>query len=329
MACILNIGEGMRVETFRAVELLLTRYFWIINVIMITCAAYFLAGGAGELIVMEISERLPNGADAPQPRVLRRPLRRETHKVATGTAILERNIFDSAEGPIDPDHQEPDETETTLPSGPVELTVCEADALKLLSTVVSDAEPRWSFASLKDGTETRLLRIGDSIGERVVADITWRYLLLEGVSSYCYLDLFSENNLSKGRGKKSRRNRGRSLKNRLKNRIQKLGKNERIVKRGLLKEVMADPSKFTKGLRFRPKKERGKVVGYSISRMSKNSPLGLLGLRKSDVVTAVNGKPMTNMNTMLGFYSKLGATREVRLSIKRRGKPITLKVRVR
>ena len=318
----------MRVEVFRTLELLLTKYFWIINLMLITCAAYFLAGGAGELIVMEISERLPNSAGDPPPRVLQSPLRRETYKAATGTAILERNIFDSAEGPIDPDHQEPDESES-LPSGPVELTVCEADALKLLSTVVSDADSRWSFASLQEGTETRLCRIGDSIGERVVADITWRYLLLEEVSSYCYLDLFSENNLSKGREKKSRRNRGGSLKDRLKNGIQNLGGNERLIKRGLVKEVMADPSKFTKGLRFRPKKERGKVVGYSISKMSKNSPLTLLGLKKSDVVTAVNGKPMTNMNTMLGFYSKLGSTREVRLSIKRRGKPMTLKVRVR
>ena len=326
----MNIRPGMRTEVSRILELLLTKYAWILNLIVITCAAYFLAGGTGELIAMEVSARLPSGADNPLPRPPRRPVKREKYIPKTGTAILERNIFDSSQGPIDPDQPDPEEVEEELPTGPVDLTVCDEDNLKLLSTVVSDADPQWSFASLQEGTDTRMRRIGDTVGELTVADITWRYLLFEEEHSFCYLDLFSENNLSKGHGKKSRRRRGRAgFRDRLKKGVRRVGNNERVVDRGLVREVMANPSKFTKGLRFRPKKERGKVVGYSIRRMARNSPLSLLGLKRSDVITAVNGKPMTNMNTMLGLYSKLGSTNEVRVSVKRRGKPMTLKVRVK
>ena len=178
-------------------SLLLTRYSWIINLVTLAVVAYFLADGTSEVIAAKILDELPSRPVVPENRLPhRRPPRHGPFTPKSGEDILSRNIFDSIVGPIDPNGEtEAPEEETA--DAPHELTPCDEADVKLLATVVSDSNARWSFASLLEGQQSDLHRVGDKIGDRVIAGITWRYLFLEKDDELCFLDLFSETNLAK------------------------------------------------------------------------------------------------------------------------------------
>lgn len=310
------------------VEILFTKHMWIFNLITLSTVAYFLAIGVGELAAEQLRESLPVEKYSPPRPQMPRPLREQwPSKPLSGRAILARNIFDSTVGPIDPDapadipvEEFDDETAELLP--------CDDQNLKLLATVVSDSNAQWSFASLAQGRETHLHRIGAHIGDRTVADITWQYVFFEEEDGYCYLDLFSDTNLDKLKAKRGRGIPRSGVSSRLKKGVKVIGKNKRLVKRRLVKEVMADPKRFTQNVRFRPRKQNGKLIGYQVRRMHRDSPLSLLGLKKRDVIKKINGIPLTNMDNVFKAYHGLGSAENIRLAINRRGKPMELEVRI-
>ncbi len=312
---------------FKLLEILLTKHLWIFNTVTLTAVAYFLANGAGELITARILESLPEVEVSPPPRYGRRPEARRAARPPSGRAILDRNIFDSTLGPIDRDASN-GVPEEAIDGDPKALVPCDDQDLKLLATVVSDTDDQWSFASLAEGEETHLHRAGEQIGDRTVAEITWQYVLFEEGGGYCYLDMFSEANLDKlkaKRGKKKRRSRNNS---RLKKGIKVIGKNKRLVKRRIVKEVMSNPAQFAKNVRFRPRKRNGRVVGYQVRRMKRDGPLALIGFKRRDVIKEINGIPLTNMDKVFKAYQGLGSADEIRFAINRRGRPMELEVRV-
>lgn len=319
----------MNRSAFYFVGAQLLKQTWIFNLLTLAAVAYFLANGVGELVAAKLLASLPVVKSPPPRRPnLRRTRGQRAAEVPTGRAILARNIFDSTVGPIDPDG--PDETAEAEEDDDfrTELIPCDDRELKLLATVVSDTNEQWSFASLAEGKETHLHRTGEQIGDRTIAEITWKYVFFEEEDGYCYLDMFSDTNLDKLKSKRGRKKKRSRIKSRLKKGIKVIGKNKRLVKRGLVKEVMANPTRFTQNVRFRPRKRKGKVVGYQVRRMRRNSPLALLGLKKRDVIKKINGVPLTNMDKVFKAYQDLGSANEIRFAIKRRGKPMNLEVRI-
>jgi general secretion pathway protein C len=311
------------------IELLFTKHFWIVNLITLALVAYFLASGTSELIAASLMGSLPSPYESPVQGLKKlRPPRRKKIERKSGRAILERNIFDSTVGPIDPDGR-PDEPAKEDPDEPDELSPCDESNLKLLATVVSDSDDRWSFASLSEGQETRLHRVGDKVGDQTVAGITWRYLFLEEESDLCFLDLFGESNLAKHGTKTSPQGRKRSRTNgRLQKGVKILGNNERVVDRQIVNEVMANPTKFSKNVRFRPERKNGRIIGYKLRRMRRGGPLSLLGLKRRDVIKEINGVALTSMDKVIKAYQGLSSADEIRFSVNRKGRPLELKVRV-
>jgi hypothetical protein len=313
----------------RLLGLLLTKLSWIVNLITLTIVAYFLAEGTSAVISMKILDALPARAEIPESRMVRRrPAHRRPFTPKSGEDILARNIFDSIVGPIDPNGEPttPAEEETT--DEDTELAPCDEQDVKLLATVVSDTNPRWSFASLLDGQQSELCRMGDKVGDRVIAGITWRYLFLERDDELCFLDLFSETNLAKREQRPGRRGKQNRVKDQFKSGVKVLGKNERLVERRLMDRVMANPAKFAKTVRFRPQRKNGKIVGYKLRRMRRSSPLSLLGLKRRDVIKGINGIELTSMDKVFEAYQGLKSAKNVRFSITRRGKPVELKIRI-
>jgi len=176
--------------------------FWIINLATLAAMAYLLATGTSELVATEILASLPEHPHKPKDRLKYQPHihSRLPSKIEkkSGLPILERNIFDSVTGPIDPDGKperiaENEETETETTEIP--LVPCDNAKFKLLATVVSDRKPQRSFASISEGKEKILCRIGDQAGHRVVSWISWRYLFLKGAEDLCFIDIFGKTNI--------------------------------------------------------------------------------------------------------------------------------------
>lgn len=305
----------------------LSSHFWLFEVITVAAVAYFLANAAGQLLVDRLVSHFPMPQQDTLHRLHRRTPDRPRRKAApiTGEPILQRNIFDSKVGPIDrhgTDEKEPE------PEPPKETTLapCLQMGLRLLATVVSEEREDWSFATIAEGNKKSWHRVGDTIGEREIAWISWRYLLLEGPRDYCYIDIFGDENFiqKKPRG---RRARARWLAD-LKKQVQVLGANERVAGRHAVNQILANPVKLVKRLGARPRKIGGRVVGFQLRRMPPRSPMTLLGLQRQDILRQINGIAITSQTDIQKAFQKVRSARELRFSITRKGRPVDLSVRI-
>ncbi len=320
----------------------LKKNFWIVYVFFLVTTAYFTANGTANLAAAEIEDALAqnlpedSGADSLARRRAARLSRKPRFEAPDGDPILERNLFDSETGPIDPDFQEKiaEQFEEVLEDnedrGPLPLVPCGASKVKLLATVADPENQAWSFASIEEGREAALCRVGDVVDDRTVVAISWRYLFLEGSSNICYLDMFSDQSVkTKRKPRRSAKARRPSKNDKFKDGIQVVSATERIVDRSLIHEVVRNPAQIIRSVRVRPHRKNGKVVGYKIRRIKKNSPLAMLGAKRGDVIHSVNGKSLSSVNQALQVYQSMGREDDFTFSITRRGKPVKMKVQIR
>lgn len=293
--------------------------------------AWFVASGTSVLLAAELEDQLSVERASPPRRARRHPPRRKVAKITDGEPILRRNIFDSRTGPILPAADE-DPFELDIPRDDLPIVPCAdlSDVSAVLEATVADPDrPGWSFASVRDGKESRLLRHGDELGDRRVADITWRYLLLEGDMDSCYLDLFSGKDAKK-RVKKRRKGKAKRLTRvQMRQAIKKAGPHKRIVERGAFEQALANPTRFMRGIRVRPHKRGGEIDGFRLRRVRRKSVFETLGARRGDIVHAVNGKPLTSVESALAAYQELRTANGFEFQITRKGKPITMEIDIR
>ncbi len=305
----------------------LPNHIWVFEIVAIAMVAYFLANATGEIFVSKLISKFPlseRGTLNRLHRHVRRPSSRKPN-VVSGEPILRRNIFDSRVGPIDRHADEKVEVEPELPKETT-LAPCLQTGLRLLATVVSDENEALSFATISEGNKKRWYQVGDTIGEREIAGISWRYLLLEGPNDYCYIDIFGDENFIQKKPK-GRRARARWLAD-LKKEVKVVGKNQRVADRHVVNQIMSNPTAFIRNLGARPRRVGGRVVGYQLRRVHKRSPMTLLGLQRKDVVRQINGIDIKSKNDLQKAYQQLRSSSEVRFAITRRGKPVNLSVSI-
>jgi len=73
-------------------------------------------------------------------------------------------------------------------------------------------------------------------------------------------------------------------------------------------------------------RENGEVVGYKIKPGRDAEKFKALGLETDDIVTAINGMPLTNPAKIMEVYKSMGNATSASLEIKRGGGVITVDV---
>lgn len=96
------------------------------------------------------------------------------------------------------------------------------------------------------------------------------------------------------------------------------GNGEYEVSDAALAQLYEDPSGAVEKLRARERRERGRVVGVTLGRVSRSSTLGRLGLRNGDVVNSVNGQSIRSEADLARAWASLSSARSVELSYSRR-----------
>ena len=305
-------------------EKILTRYFWILNLVALAAVAFFCASGVGTIASSSLTAMMP-GSSAEAPSTALRPrtsLRSFTRP--DGNAILERNIFDSIVGPLTPGGDEFDDS-SAIGTGDMPLVPCPAGQLKLLSTVASSNDAAWSFATISSGGAPDLYRVGSELDGRTVTAISWRYVLLRGSSDECYLDLFGEEGALVRKPKAAMSEDDQSIASG----IQVNGENERTVARSIVDEALANPTKFARSVRVRPYTKDGETKGFRLRRIEKGSPLEMLGAQRGDIIHSVNGVELTSVDKALAAYQSLRSDNKLVFSVTRRGKPTDLVINIK
>jgi hypothetical protein len=157
--------------------------------------AFFLASGTGRLLAGSALTELPAPGIAAEAGSFDARADREREgdtgsAELAGAAILARNIFDSAVGPLGRGRGEPGDCRLPTGGGAASLAPCDARGVAVLATVSAEREGGRSFALLEHDGDRVYRGEGQELDGRTVETIGWRYVVLsESDGRRCYLDI--------------------------------------------------------------------------------------------------------------------------------------------
>lgn len=81
-------------------------------------------------------------------------------------------------------------------------------------------------------------------------------------------------------------------------------------------QILANPSSASRYIRLQPAKQNGSLVGYRIYPGADRSLFKKAGLKSGELVTAINGKPLTNPAKSLQLLGELAHAPSARITLK-------------
>ncbi|MDQ7048550.1 MAG: type II secretion system protein GspC [Enterobacterales bacterium] len=92
------------------------------------------------------------------------------------------------------------------------------------------------------------------------------------------------------------------------------------------KQLKENPVSLVGIVNYRPKLENGEMIGIEISPGKDKRLFTQLGLRRKDVITAINGVALDNIQNAMNLLSDIGNMRELQVDIKRENESVNLLV---
>lgn len=326
----------------------LRKHLWVVNLLSLALAAFFLATGTGALVsLLFVTEPADEG---PVPAPVKRAAPGKQAKAGPavkreGTEICRNNVFNYKNRPCLDEFLEEEEPE----SGDLEedgLAVppyCDGDGTLVATMSSTDAD--WSFAMIKAGGVTSPYRVGDAVaGLGKIQRVGWRLVLVKGESGGdCLLDLYPpppgaqrEKVASAappaGRGPAAPAGRGQlpaDLQKQIDEGIEVVSATERNVDRGLVESLIENSSSLMSQARVLPYERDGEVQGFKLYGIRRDSLLGKLGLRNGDIVNNIGGVEMTSPDQALMAYTKLRGANNLTVTFTRRGQRQTMDFNIR
>jgi general secretion pathway protein C len=253
---------------------------------------------------------------------------------ALGRAILRRNIFDSATGPLR--WRAPLAPRSGVDAGSIEkrgqranVMPCDA-SMKLVGHVLNDARPESTLALVRISDEAQVLGVGDKLLESTLVALTPTHAFFsEPSGTTCSLYLFAKSPGRKptasGVATKSTQRSSSKKRQALSEEdyagLTKVAEGEYRVKSALINKVLGQRANLTRGLRFVPHPRRGHTRGLRIYGIRKGSLLHRLGLHNGDVLRTLNGFPLATANGVLEAYGQLKSRDRLDIAYFHRGRP--------
>jgi len=100
--------------------------------------------------------------------------------------------------------------------------------------------------------------------------------------------------------------------------------NNCTVDRSLVEKLLQNTTMLATSARFVPSIKDGKPNGFKLYAIRPNSIFGKIGLQNGDTIKGINGNDMTTPDAALALYSKLRSASHLSVSIERRGEAQTM-----
>ena len=234
--------------------------------------------------------------------------------------IMDRSLFDSSKV---------GSTGTAITNEGEEQEATDLGAALILTAVAGDR--RYSTALIllaKDDDFPEVFGEGDALADATVDEITRRRVyLMRGNGSREYLEIGGEGAKKK---KKSGDSDERSDKRKRTGRIDwaegitKIDDTHYQIERSAVENALANLDRLSRDARVVPNFQDGKSNGFKIFSIKRNSAARNLGLKNNDVLTGVNGTPLTSPDKALELYTQLQSEGHIELDIQRKGEPVTM-----
>ncbi|MBL8741665.1 MAG: general secretion pathway protein GspC [Myxococcales bacterium] len=257
----------------------------------------------------------------------------------SGTAILQRNPFDSVTGPLDGKTPAPAETKVPTHSAPTGDPYDDTDCAGIRSSLITATEdPAWSFASLSSNEGEKLHRIGDKVGTFTVAHIgyyesehhdVFPRVWLTNAGSRCIVGMGAPEpsqtkpSVTTPKPTSPKNAAKEKIQNEVKSKIKKVGENQFEVDRSGVELIIKNYAKLAGSLRSRPTKE-----GMRVSGIKQDDILSELGMKTGDMLQSINGFDMTDPDKAVDAYAKLRKAGQLDIQLTRDGAPITIGVKI-
>ena len=308
----------------RLIETLLS----LVTPVAVILCAYFVASGVSDYV----ATRAIGEATAAERPVRRAPVAPSpVIRSKSGVALLERNMFCST--------CEASSSEPGLQVAAATGAIPDTDLpLRLLATSVS-TDPDSSFASIANTQSSHqgAFWSGDAIpGAGPIERITGRSVVFTNIAlgrlERLRIDDVPPPAAAPEPKKEPRKRTARrpprnnptaELAAAIEANVREVSANTWEVDRSVIASLKGNPQAF-RGIRILPHVENGKVSGFKITRLSSRSPISKIGVKRGDVISAVNGAALTGPDKVLQMMTQLNTLSRVEITVMRGGKPVNL-----
>ncbi|MGD2029770.1 MAG: type II secretion system protein GspC [Desulfobacterales bacterium] len=272
------------------------RYFAVLNILLIAVAVYFIVKAFYKVATANLNH-------APSREVTTRhvisPEDTTVHPISYYSAIIERNLFNSKKG-----------TDQNIERLAIETLEPTELKLKLLGTVSGDNKEAYAVIEDTAKRQQNLYRIGDSIQNATLRMILREKVVLRVNGKDEVLGI--EEVQGSGKARMFSKRTGASPSQNI------------SLKRSRIESAVKDVNTLMKQIRIRPHFRNGKPDGLRLTGIRPNSIFYNMGLKSGDIITGVNNNNIESVDDVLKFYQSLQSSSNVRLEIKRRGRPRTI-----
>lgn len=316
-------------------------------------SAFFFAQGTTSLLASRLfgADTIPAGAGAGRTGT---PTTRPQRHV-DANRIVNRNIFEPPAPEVDAGV--PTGTDMPLVSGAP--TPCPAE-LRVVGAVINPAIPEWSYAALTQGQSPPILyRPGATFAGKVVESIesgrdpnnerraTVQVILRDASGASCFALMFPSTPAAQPTATPVVASAvpvtappaaplappgqvvaGDITSGELDQGIVRVSDTEYTVQQALMARALTQQETLFRSARLIPNEENGAVAGMKVYGIRRSSVLGRLGLQNGDVLSNVNGQPMTSADGLVQAYAMLGRAGAFNIAVVRRGQPMTINYNV-
>ena len=111
--------------------------------------------------------------------------------------------------------------------------------------------------------------------------------------------------------------------------LKKLGPGKFEVSRAEVQQTMENPAQFFSQMRALPHFVNGKTDGFSISQVQPGSVFQQIGLQDGDLLTSIQGQPVTNPMQAMGLIQAVKTASAIDLTVNRGGTPTSVHLDLR
>ncbi|MBW2187102.1 MAG: hypothetical protein JRG71_12115 [Deltaproteobacteria bacterium] len=265
-------------------------------------------------VTSETSLQLSNNSTIHKNRDFQHQRTQANQPPVNNRIILQRNIFNSNQ-PANPVHVTPTKKQYAAAS--------QTTTLVLIGTVVANAE---SLAVINTGQEIEVIHLNTKISNNgTLVKVERDHVVIESKNGQRKrLDI--QSNL----GNSQHQITARSFDPRTPLPIvQHLGTNRWCIPTTEAKRIRTDISSIIKQVRIDPHVVNGATDGFVIKRIQRNTLLSQMGLKRGDILHAVNGVTLNSPEKGLQIFQQLREAKALSLDLTRAGQTMNFQYEIK
>jgi len=305
-------------------EILMKKYFWVVNLVVIGICAGFAGRAAGH--ILQGAYLAGDDVKAPLRHTAPPPVTKVHDK--NGDVIVSRDVFCSGCLPPKP--------VTSTDSTPSNEWTKSTLQLELVSTMVCPSDENYSMAVIRDMStkekDPAMYHRGSTImpSAATVYRVTSKrvYILNGGKPEFLELDGNAPVAVAANTPPPVTQPTLNPELGDIDKGVNCTG-NSCTVDRSLVEKLLSNTTMLATAARFVPSIKDGKPNGFKLYAIRPQSIFGRIGLQNGDTIKAINGSEMTTPDAALGLYTKLRNASHLSVQVERRGETVTLDYTIR